>query len=152
MSKICDENEWIIGPLGHELSFENKLKPLWWIPNINTYEEINKDAIAKYKPKYYLKRIQWAGMKTNLEDSQPTPEQINESLVYLDTFELWPVFGKPYEILELYRIDYLKTEKSQTFTKEELKVINQCMRQFLNPFYKKKQKGFSTSFNNYHAI
>lgn len=109
MAKICNEREWIIGPLGHELSFENKLRPLWWIPNEKNYEDMNKDAMEKYRPKYYLRAIYWywEGEKTTLEDSWPTPEQINRPLVYLDTFELWPVFGKPRAILELYRIDYV---------------------------------------------
>ncbi len=108
MSKITNEGEWIIGYLEHQLSFENKLRPLYW-ENVRGWKEINKDAMERFKPEYYLRAIYYYGGKSKfLKIVSPTTEQVNESLVYLDTFELYPVLGKPRLVVELYRIDYAR--------------------------------------------
>jgi len=105
MSNISDEGEWIVGVTAHTLSFENKLRPLFWVPNRKDMAHVNKDAIEKYKPKYY-QVTHFYGEKMNFSKSTyPRPDQLNGSLVYLDTFELWPIFRKPRVIVDLYEID-----------------------------------------------
>jgi len=109
MSKICNKGEWIIGALGHELSFENELRPLWWFPNIKSYEHMNKNAMEKYKPKYYLKIAYWEGREvysSDFFDFLPRLERIGKPLVYLHNIELYPILGKPRVVLELYKINY----------------------------------------------
>jgi len=105
LSKFCKQGEWVIGPYIHELSFENKIRPLWWIPNIKRYENINKNAIQKYKPSCYLTGTVWDGETISL-NGWPTREQVNQSLVHIDSLDLFTIFGKPRVILQLYTIKY----------------------------------------------
>lgn len=101
IARICEDGQWVIGFGGHELAFGNKLRPLLWIPK--WYEDVNMDAVEKYKPRCYLILRSWEGKEP--PEGWPKPEDINASLVYVETFRLWPVFGRARAIIELYRID-----------------------------------------------
>ena len=113
MAALCEKGQWIIGPLAHELSYENRLKPLLWIPNDFSFEPVNRGAMARYRPGYYLRIMSHDGKETHLEEIWPTPEQVGEKLVHMDTLSLWPVFGKPRAVLKLYRIEYSKKEEGK---------------------------------------
>lgn len=106
MARLCGAGEYIIGPGGHDLSLENRLKPLMWIPNSKRLSRINRDAIERHRPRYYLRMFSFGGEKTHLEYLWPTPEQTGGSITEMETITLFPVMGKPRKVLKLYRIDY----------------------------------------------
>jgi hypothetical protein len=106
LASWCD-GEWVVGgALSTELSYENRIKPLIWQPGTSNFGHLNKDAISRYRPKCYLRPTYWTGRADIDSRYPPQPKHINKTLTQLDTFEIWPIFGRPRAVLELYQIEY----------------------------------------------
>ena len=100
LNQFIGTGDVIIGPLGHELSFENKVFPLFYVPNGKSLGKINQN-LSNYPPKYLL-------VSNGSEFSKQWP-QLNEfkNTTYITTIELLPYpFTKDYKaILDLYKIN-----------------------------------------------
>lgn len=94
----------IIGPLGHELSFENEAFPLWYVPYSNSLGKLNQN-VSKYDPKFLLVSEVFNNKPSNMSCIYP---RLNESsnTTFVKKIKLCPYpFTEDYKsILNLYKI------------------------------------------------
>jgi 4-amino-4-deoxy-L-arabinose transferase-like glycosyltransferase len=105
LSKLTESDEWIIGPLGHQLALENGLKPLYFVPNEVGLDKINTNAVENYNPRYFIEEVD--GETDDPTDlGWPKLEDLEYKSKYLGSIEIFDYgFGSQYTF-KVYEIDY----------------------------------------------
>jgi len=108
LNEITDNGDYLVGPLGHQLSFNAKYHPVWWIPNLECYKNMNRDFVRNVKPEYFIYCEKWKG--SNLDYAWPTKDNLRvigaTSFEKIYSFGLYPVFGVNRANFSLYRVIY----------------------------------------------
>ena len=94
----------IIGTWSHELSLENEVLPIWYLPN-SPFKTINQN-ISKYHPKFILISAVFNSRSTGLSPSHPQLNQF-QNVRLIKRIELcpYPYTNKYRIILYLYKIN-----------------------------------------------
>ena len=108
LNEITDNGDYLVGPLGHQLSFNAKYHPVWWIPNLECYKNMNRNFVRNVKPEYFIYCEKWKG--SNLDYAWPTKDNLRvigaTSFEKIYSFGLYPVFGVNRVNFSLYRVIY----------------------------------------------
>lgn len=104
LQNYIEKGDVIIGPLGHELSFENEAFPLWYIPHSKSLGKLNRN-VSEYNPKFLLVGMGSNGKPTN-ESEWPRLNEFS-NITFVKKIELCPYpFTEHYKsILNLYKIE-----------------------------------------------
>lgn len=99
------DNKAVLGFLGHELSIENKARPLYWAPRLDLVSGVNSNW-RQYNPEILLVTKVFDGRKTT---GGPWPEEsdIGKRLTLVDRLDLSRAFltAKREVIIEVFKIE-----------------------------------------------
>ncbi|MGB2841671.1 MAG: hypothetical protein WBC40_04225 [Halobacteriota archaeon] len=105
LQNYIEKGDVILGPLGHELSFENEAFPLWYIPHSKSLGKLNQD-VSKYNPKFLFVCEEFNSRPTNMSGSWPRLDEFSNT-TFVKKIELCPYpFTEHYRaILNLYKME-----------------------------------------------
>lgn len=95
----------VIGFWSHELSFENEMLPLWYLPNDSNFNTINQN-ISEYHPKFILISEIFDSRKNDLSQAYPTLSEFKK-VKFIKKINLCPYpYTHNYKIVvDLYEIN-----------------------------------------------
>ncbi|MBW3003606.1 glycosyltransferase family 39 protein [Candidatus Woesearchaeota archaeon] len=104
IDKWTSGGDYIIGYASHGLSFESGTRPIFFKFNPPFNKYVNYSIYDKYKPKLYLRSYP----KFKQIPDSPMIDEVPYDLKYLGRYRLEPIFGfgRPREVIEVYRIVY----------------------------------------------
>lgn len=111
---ITTNQDYVTGPLAHEVSFEAQYHPLVWHSKSTVQKDlrnINRNFVMRVKPKFF---IYCDSCGRGPGDPFPAKDELKDigaiGLEKIYSYGLYPVFGKDRLKFSLYKVSYAKAE------------------------------------------